>query len=347
MHVPDSLLDLEDLGIIDRIVRPLMAGKEAQVYLVYQGEHLRVAKVYKEARDRSFRQLATYTEGRRTRNSRNQRAMNRKSRFGKTQVQEAWKSAEVDAIYRLSAAGVRVPEPFDFVDGVLVMELIADAHGEPAPRLVDVQLEPDEARDVFQSLIRDVVRMLCAGLVHGDLSDFNVLMGPEGPVIIDFPQAVEAAANNNARRLLLRDVKNLQHFLGRFAPELRKKQYGPEIWALYEQGKLFPDTPLTGRYRRPKGKADTDSVLREIGAAEKEERARREREGLAPLPEKKVSKYAAKKAAARAEAAKRAPAPTPLKPGEQPPSKNKKKRRRRKKKKPSTDPLDAFLKIGP
>ena len=347
MHLPEALLDLVDLGILDEIVRPLMAGKEAQVFLVWQGDKLRVAKVYKEARDRSFRQLATYTEGRRTRNTRNQRAMNRKSRYGKTQVQEAWKSAEVDAIYRLSAAGVRVPTPYDFVDGVLVMELITDQHGEPAPRLVDVTLSADEAREVFQQLIREVVRMLCAGLVHGDLSDFNVLMGPDGPVIIDFPQAVEAAANNNARRLLLRDVKNLQHFLGRFAPELRKSRYGPEMWALYEQGKLFPDAPLTGKYRGPKRKADTESVLREISSAEREERARREREGLDPLPARKPSKYAQKKAAARAEAAQKAPSPQPLKPGQQPPKKKKKRRRRKKPKSSESSAFDAVLKVGP
>jgi RIO kinase 1 len=330
MRLPESLQDLLDLGVIDEVIRPLMSGKEAQVYLVVQGGEHRVAKIYKEAQNRSFRQLSTYSEGRRYKNSRRQRAMGKRTRYGKEQEEIAWKSAEVEAIHRLSAAGVRVPRPYDFVDGVFVMELVADHRGEPAPRLVDLHFTPDEARDVFQQLVREVVRMLCAGLVHADLSDFNVLIAEDGPVIIDFPQAVEAAANNNARKLLIRDVKNLQLFLSRFAPELKNTQYGLEIWNLYEKGVLFPDTKLTGKVKRRSRAADTASILREIGDAADDEAARRKREGLAPLAERKPSKYAQKKAVQRAEAAKKAPPPKPAAQRSQ--EAPKKKRRRRKSK---------------
>jgi RIO kinase 1 len=282
--IPESLETLLDQGVIHRVVRPLMSGKEAQVFLVEVEGDLRVAKVYKESDNRSFKHRAEYTEGRRVRNSRSQRAMSKRSRYGRQQEEEAWKNAEVDAIYRLRAADVAVPEPFAYVDGVLVMELVADERGEPAPRLVDVQLEQEEAEELFQILLREVVKMLCAGLVHGDLSDFNVLLAAQGPVIIDFPQAVDAAANRNARKLLVRDVRNLQSFLARWSPGLRRMQYGQEMWELYEDGVLTPETRLTGRAKK-RGKADTESVLREIQAAVREERARREALGLDPLPE--------------------------------------------------------------
>ena len=229
MAIPESLQQVLDLGIIDCVVRPLMSGKEAQVWLVESGGERRVAKIYKEASQRSFRQRASYTEGRRVRDSRQQRAMDRKSKFGRAQLESAWKSAEVDAIYRLRDAGVRVPEPFDFVDGVLVMELVADHRGEPAPRLCDVTLSRDEAREIFDILVREVVKMLCAGVVHGDLSDFNVLMGQDGPVIIDFPQWLDAAHNRNARQMLIRDVDNLQSFLGRYARGLKGRRFGREM----------------------------------------------------------------------------------------------------------------------
>jgi len=318
MNAPNSLSGLQDLGVIDEVVRPLMSGKEAQVFLVARGGEHRVAKVYKEANDRSFKNRVAYTEGRRVRNTRRQRAMDKRTRYGRAQEEEAWMSAEVDAIYRLSAAGVRVPQPYHFIDGVFVMELIADAHGEPAPRLVDVTLTGDEARSLFQQLVREVVRMLCAGLVHGDLSDFNVLLSADGPVIIDFPQAVDAAKNNNARKLLIRDVNNLQRFLSRFAPELRKKRYGQEIWALYDAGKLEPNTPLTGRFKNRKGKADTTAVLREIEAAELDEHMRRDRLGLAPHPPRKNSRrnlenaarLEAKRVASASKMAQAKPTPT-------------------------------------
>ncbi len=282
MRVPSRLEPLVDQGVIDEVLRPLMSGKEAEVFLVLAGGEQRVAKIYKEAENRSFKQRAEYTEGRRTRNSRGERAMASRSAFGREQEEEAWRTAEVDAIYRLREAGVRVPEPYDFVDGVLVMELISTEDGEPAPRLVDMTFTPAEAKAVFNTLLREVVKMLCAGLVHGDLSDFNVLIGPEGPVIIDFPQAVDPARNNNARKLLVRDVRNLQSFLARYAPDLKQMKYGEEMWALYENNALMPDTVLTGRFKGSDRKADTRSVLDEIADSIREERARREALGLPP-----------------------------------------------------------------
>ena len=282
MRVPDSLVPLVDQGVIDNVVRPLMSGKEAQVYLVEAHGELRVAKVYKEAQNRSFKQRADYTEGRRTRSSRNQRAMDKRSKYGRAQAEAAWRTTEVDAIYKLTRAGVRVPHPYDFVEGVLVMELISDETGAPAPRLVDVTLDPDQAQEVFDILIREVVKMLCAGVVHGDLSDFNVLMSPKGPVIIDFPQVVDPAFNRNARRLLVRDVKNITQFLGRYKRRLLKTRYGQEMWGLYEKGNLEPDTRLTGKWRAPTKKADTYALLRELEELERESRERREALGLGP-----------------------------------------------------------------
>jgi RIO kinase 1 len=279
MRVPEALVPLVDMGVVDEVLRPLMAGKEAQVFLVRVGDELRVAKVYKEANHRSFKHRSAYAEGRGVRNTRSQRAMAKRSRYGRAEEEAAWRSAEVDAIHRLAAWDVAVPTPYDFVEGVFVMSLVADENGEPAPRLVDVDLTRGEATRLFERLVREVVKMLCAGLIHGDLSDFNVLIGVDGPVIIDFPQAVDAAANNNARRLLVRDVRNLQSFLSRFAPELRRKQYGEEMWALYERGQLQPDTRLTGRFQRTGGATDVESILREITAAEREARARRRAEG--------------------------------------------------------------------
>jgi RIO kinase 1 len=282
MRVPEALAPLFDEGIIQEVLRPLMAGKEAQVYLVESNDRVCVAKVYKEAENRSFKHRTAYVEGRRVRNSRQQRAMDKGSRYGKEEIEAAWRSAEVDAIYRLRAAGVRVPEPYAFVDGVLVMELIAAEDGQPALRLADISLDEGPARKLFSRLLREVQKMLCAGIVHGDLSDFNVLMGADGPVIIDFPQAIDPASNNNARKLLIRDVNNLVSFLARFAPGLRGTQYGAEMWDLYERGVLTPETPLTGRYAGKQGRANVSSLLREIEEIERESRARREALGLDP-----------------------------------------------------------------
>jgi RIO kinase 1 len=280
MRTPGNLTSLVDEGIIEEVVRPLLSGKEAEVFLVRSGGELRVAKVYKEAQNRTFKNRAEYTEGRKVRNSRDQRAMDKRSRHGKAQDEAAWRSTEVDMIYRLRDAGVRVPVPYNYVDGVLVMEMVADADGGPAPRLAEVSLDRDQARAIFERLLGEVVRMLCADVVHGDLSDFNVLMSGEGPVIIDFPQSVDASKNANARKLLLRDVSNLDRFLSRFMPEQRPRAFGEEMWDLYTQSLLTPETKLTGRHRPSERKADMASVLELIGDANFDEHKRREREGL-------------------------------------------------------------------
>lgn len=267
MRIPDRLAPLMEIGVIQEVVRPLMSGKEAAVYLVYAGDELRVAKVYKEAEQRSFHQRAAYTEGRKVRGSREQRAMDRRSRFGRDAIESAWRTAEVDAIHKLRAADVTVPEPFDFIDGVLVMELIRGYDGSPAPRLVDIALSRDEAEELMSHLLFEVKKMLCAGVVHGDLSDFNVLIGDRGPVIIDFPQWVDPAHNRNARRLLVRDVDNLTQFLSRFSRDLSQMHFGPELWDLYESGKLRPDTLLTGRWSPHRRTANVGHVMDEIRVA--------------------------------------------------------------------------------
>jgi RIO kinase 1 len=305
--MPDSLAALVDYGIIQEVIRPLMSGKEAQVYLVMSEGEVRVAKVYKEAQARTFKHRAEYTEGRKTRNTRDQRAMAKRTRHGRAQDEAAWRSTEVDMIHRLSDAGVRVPKPHQFIDGVLVMELIKDADGNPAPRLGDLSLGPEQAREIYDDLIGQTVRMLCAGVVHGDLSDFNVLMGANGPAVIDFPQSVDPASNQNARRLLLRDVENLHRFLTRFVPEASPPPYAQEMWELYQGNRLRPETKLRGRFHVAPGKTDTSEVLALIGDAREEERERREARGedlesTAPKPHRAVvdfSKEAPKQGAKR------------------------------------------------
>ena len=279
MKSPPRLQSLMDEGLIDSVVRQLKSGKEAAVYVVRCGDETRAAKVYKEANKRGFRQAVDYTENRKVRNSRQARAMAKGTSFGRQQQEAAWQSAEVDALYRLAAAGVRVPQPNNFHDGVLLMELVADEHGDAAPRLNDVPFSADEARQHHATLIGEVVRMLCAGVIHADLSEFNILLAADGPVIIDLPQAVDAAGNNHAPRMLMRDVDNLRAFFGRYAPELLATQYGPEIWALYAGGLLAPEAPLTGRYEHRAGEVDLSGVLREIEDARLEEAARLERMG--------------------------------------------------------------------
>lgn len=275
MKIPKRIQPLVDDGMVDEVLRPLMSGKEAAVYVVRCGDELRCAKVYKEAAKRSFRHAAEYQEGRRTRNSRDARAMAKGSKYGRKEQEDAWQNAEVAALFRLANAGVRVPKPYDFLDGVLLMELVQDEYGDAAPRLNDVELHPDDAREYHAFMIGEIVKMLCAGLVHGDLSEFNVLLGPDGPVIIDLPQAVDAAGNNHAFRMLERDVGNMAAYFGRFAPELRYSRYAKEMWALYEAGKLTPDTRLTGEFKEPEDAADIAAVMREIKAALAEQ-ARRE-----------------------------------------------------------------------
>ena len=274
MKAPKRLQSLVEEGLIDTVVRQLMSGKEAEVYVVRCGEETRCAKIYKEATQRSFRQAVDYTENRKVKNTRQARAMAKGTRFGREAAEAAWQSAEVDALHRLAAAGVRVPKPYNFWEGVLLMELVADEHGDAAPRLNDVAFSPDEARAHHATLLVEVVRMLCAGVVHGDLSEFNILLAADGPVIIDLPQAVDAAGNNHANRMLLRDVGNLRAFFGRFAPELLETHYGPEIWQLYERGVLSPDAGLTGRFEKKAGPVDMGGVMREIDDARSQETAR-------------------------------------------------------------------------
>ena len=277
MKAPARLQTLIAEGLIDGVVRQLKSGKEADVYVVRRGEDTCAAKVYKEAHQRSFRQAVDYTENRKVRNSRQARAMAKGTAYGRQQQEAAWRSAEVDALYRLAAAGVRVPRPINFHDGVLLMELVVDEQGDAAPRLNDLSFGEAQALRHHATLIGEVVRMLCAGVIHGDLSEFNILLAADGPVIIDLPQAVDAAGNNHAARMLLRDVDNLRSFFGRFAPALLVTQYGAEIWALYAGGLLTPDTPLTGRYERRPGTVDLAGVLREIEDARLEEAARLQR----------------------------------------------------------------------
>ena len=275
MKTPTRLQALVDEGLIDSVVRQLMSGKEANVYVVRCGDDTRAAKIYKEATHRSFRQAVDYTENRKVKNTRQARAMAKGTRYGRAQQEAVWQSAEVDALHRLAAAGVRVPRPYNFAEGVLLMELVTDEHGDAAPRLNDVVLTAEEARTHHATLLQEVVRMLCAGVVHGDLSEFNILLAADGPVIIDLPQAVDAAGNNHAARMLLRDVGNLRNFFGGFAPELLATQYGAEIWGLFERGVLQPGTPLTGRYERQQGAVDLSALMREIDDARDEEAMRR------------------------------------------------------------------------
>jgi len=270
MKVPERLQPLLEDGLIDEVISQLMSGKEAQVFVVRCGAQVRCAKVYKESSKRSFKQAVQYQEGRKVKNSRSARAMGKRSRYGQQEAEQAWLNAEVDALRRLSAAGVRVPATYGFVDGVLLMDMISDEEGFPAPRLNDVTMSAEQARDFHGRLIADVVKMLCAGLIHGDLSEFNVLVSASGPVIIDLPQAVNASGDNSAAAMLLRDVENMANYFGRFAPELRRTEFGREIWSLYEKGQLRPDSSLTGRFEGNLQTADVDEVLRIIAHAREE-----------------------------------------------------------------------------
>ena len=271
MKTPPGLQSLIEDGVIDEVVRPLKSGKEATVYLVRSGAQLRCAKVYRDMSQRSFQKRAQYQEGRKVRGSRQARAMGKSTSFGRREQEAAWKNAEVDALYQLAAADVRVPRPLGYFDGVLIMELVTDAAGDPAPRLGEVELSAETALAYHAFLIRQVVRMLCIGLIHGDLSEFNVLVAPDGPVIIDLPQAVNAAGNNSALAMLQRDVDNLRSTLGRFAPELLATEFAREMWALYEQGELRPDSMLTGLFAVEETLVDPDAVLLVIDDAREEE----------------------------------------------------------------------------
>jgi RIO kinase 1 len=276
MRTPEPLQALLDDGIIDEVVRQLKSGKEASVYVVRCGTEVRCAKVYKNMAQRSFQQRSQYQEGRKVRGSRQMRAMSKSTRYGRKEQEEAWKNAEVDALYRLVSVGVRVPQPHGFFNGVLLMEMVTDADGDSAPRLGEIELSMQQALEFHSFLINQVVRMLCSGLIHGDLSEFNVLVGEHGPVIIDLPQAVDAAGNNNAYAMLERDVTNITETLGRFAPELLDTRFAPEMWSLFEQGELKPDTKLTGYFRIDDSVPDVREVVSAIDDA-REEAERRQR----------------------------------------------------------------------
>jgi RIO kinase 1 len=271
MKTPKRIQPLVEEGLVDEVMRQLMSGKEAIVYVVRCGDDVRCAKVYKEANQRSFHQAVAYQEGRRVKNSRQARAMEKGTRYGRKMAEEVWQNAEVDALYRLAAAGVRVPTPYVCFEGVLLMELVTDADGNAAPRLNDVPLTAPRALEFHAALLRQVVLMLCAGVIHGDLSEYNILVDADGPVIIDLPQAIDAAGSSVAGAMLERDVSNLANFFGAHAPELLGSQYGAEIWNLYQAGLLTPETPLTGRVAAPEAPADVGAVIREIELARQEE----------------------------------------------------------------------------
>jgi RIO kinase 1 len=278
MKIPKRLQPLLEDGLIDEVIGRLMSGKEADVFIVRCGGEMRCAKVYKEAIKRGFKQAVTYQEGRKVRNTRRARAMEKGSKFGRQQQEETWQTAEVDALKLLASVGVRVPVPYSCVDGVLLMEMIVDAEGLVAPRLSEVVMTEAEALRDHEVMMRYVVLMLCAGVVHGDLSEFNVLVDPNGPVIIDLPQAVDAAGNNHAESMLARDVNNITGYYGLYAPALLETKYAKEIWGLYEAGELEPGTPLTGVFAESDELADVDAVLAEIDAVQMEQLERLERQ---------------------------------------------------------------------
>lgn len=274
MKIPKQMQSLVEDGVVDDVVSQLMSGKEASVYIVRCGDEIRCAKVYKEINQRSFKQAVQYREGRKVKNSRRARAMEKGSKFGRGEQEAVWQSAEVDALYALKAAGVRVPEPYGVVDGVLLMELITDEEGFVAPRLNDVSMSAEQALEDHDEMIEYIKRMLCTGIIHGDLSEFNVLVDEYGPVIIDLPQAVNASANNNAEWMFARDVNNMRSYYGQYVPELEQTEYAKEMWQLYQAGELFPDTKLSGLFVESDELADVEAILDEIDAARLEAETR-------------------------------------------------------------------------
>ena len=277
MKIPKRILPLVDDGLVDEVIRRLMSGKEADVFVVRCGSQIRCAKIYKEPEKRGFKQAVLYQEGRKVRNSRRARAMQKGSRFGRKEQEHSWQNTEVDALYKLASASVRVPKPYGCFDGVLLMELITDSDGLEAPRLIDVSMSTNQAIEDHSIVIQYIVKMLCVGLIHGDLSEFNILVDEDGPVIIDLPQVIDAAANNSAKMFLQRDVNRITDYYSEFAPELRQSRYADEIWALYEAGDLLPDVELTGVFEESNEIVDVDTVMQEIKIVMLEEQERRER----------------------------------------------------------------------
>jgi RIO kinase 1 len=278
MKVPKRLMPLLQEGLIDEVLGQLMSGKEATVYVVRCGEFERCAKVYKDVKDRSFRQAASYRDGRKVQNSREARAMKKGTKYGRQAQEKLWQTAEVDALFLLANAGVRVPQPYICTDGVLLMDLVTDGSGNVAPRLNDVDFTEALALELHARLLDQVVRMLCAGVIHGDLSEYNILLAADGPVIIDLPQAVNAAGNSEAQEMLERDVGNLSTFFGQFAPQLLASHYGKEIWGLYEASKLQVGIELTGHVDIDTRPVALDELMDDLEDArlEMEEWARRE-----------------------------------------------------------------------
>jgi len=277
LKIPKRLQPLVDDGIIDEVLSRLMSGKEADIFIVRCGDTVRCAKVYKDAVKRSFKKAAQYQEGRRVRSGRQARAMGKRSNYGRQQQEEIWQNAEIDALSRLAKAGVRVPETFGCIDGVLLMELVSDDAGDVAPQLGEVSMSEEQAIEDHAVMMHYIMLMLCEGIVHGDLSEFNVLVDDYGPVVIDLPQAVNAAANNSAQQMFTRDVNNMRRYYGQFAPALLGTQYAREMWALYEDGGLTPNTKLSGEFEDDSDSADVDAVLEEIKAVMQEEQERQER----------------------------------------------------------------------
>jgi RIO kinase 1 len=250
MH--DPLAPLLADGVVEEICGRLKSGKEADLWLVRHGGEIVAAKVYKARQTRSFKNNAGYKEGRQVRDTRTQRAMERGSRFGRAAAEESWKAKEADALYALHAAGVRAPRPVLFYEGVLLMELVVDAHGHPAPRLVDARVPREQAAALYADLRAQAVRMLGCDLIHGDLSPYNVLLGRNGPVLIDFPQVVGAAHNSQAESFFHRDLENLRRFFAGIDPALRAAANDArEIWRAYVRRELTPDFVPSGRPAEP------------------------------------------------------------------------------------------------
>jgi RIO kinase 1 len=244
-------------GIVDALIQRVKTGKEAEVFIVRKGEEYLAAKVYKERTARNFKNNVTYKEGRQVRNTRDARAMAKGTKYGLELSEADWRHAEHDALLTVAAAGVRVPKPDLFYEGVLLMELVLGSDGQPAPRLIDVPLTRDEAVAHHRDILGQIVGMLTCDLIHGDLSPYNILMAWNGPTIIDLPQVIKAAHNSQSEGFLIRDVRNITEHFARYAPELKKCAHDGElIWRKYVRRELArdylpDDAERTARAQRP------------------------------------------------------------------------------------------------